>query len=75
MGLLTFDACQVRQCVEVRIVEDGVCEEREFFTYHLTRTADLNPRIEFSPASGRIQIMPNIGSRFPLDNENAKQYL
>ena len=59
---MTFNACEFRKCVGVRIVDDGVCEENEFFTYHLVRTANLDSRIELDPVDGRSVITTNTGT-------------
>ncbi|CAI8053261.1 hypothetical protein GBAR_LOCUS29129 [Geodia barretti] len=40
-----------------------VCEENEFFTYHLVRTANLDSRIELDPVDGRSVITTNTGTR------------
>ena len=59
---MTFDACEIRNCVSVRIIDNGVCEENEFFTYHLVRTANLDSRIELDPVDGRSVITTNTGT-------------
>lgn len=58
---LTFQACETRKCVNASIVDDLVDEPNEFFTYHLRRTVDLDPRIELDPMNGRIDILDNGG--------------
>ena len=54
--LLTFDTCETRKCANVSIIDDGVDESDEFFTFNLTRTSNLHTRIELDPASGRVLI-------------------
>ena len=55
--VLIFEACETRKCVNVSILDDFVEEPEEFFTYHLMRTPDLNPRIQLEPATGKIVIV------------------
>lgn len=47
--LLSFEACDKRQCIEVPLVSDNIGEEAEAFTAHLERTANLDPRITLDP--------------------------
>ena len=54
--LLSFKACDTRQCVEVPIVSDNIGEDVEAFTAHLERTANLNPRITLDPNITRVVI-------------------
>ena len=58
---LMFDTCETRKCVNVTITEDLVDEPLEFFTYTLTRTLFLDPRIELMPTDGRVEIIDNDG--------------
>ena len=59
--ILMFDTCETRKCVNVTIAEDLVDEQQEFFTYTLTRTPSLDPRIELDPTDGRVDIIDNDG--------------
>ncbi|CAI8036863.1 hypothetical protein GBAR_LOCUS20653, partial [Geodia barretti] len=52
-----FDACETRKCVNVTITDDMVDEQRELFTYTLTRTPSLDPRIELDPIDGTVEII------------------
>ena len=54
--LLTFESCETRKCVNVSILDDGVDEPDEFFTYNLTRTSNLHHRIQLGPVDGRVEI-------------------
>ncbi|CAI8013544.1 hypothetical protein GBAR_LOCUS8570 [Geodia barretti] len=57
--ILMFDTCETRKCVNVTITDDLVDEPLEFFTYTLTRTPSLDPRIELNPTNGRVEIIDN----------------
>ena len=59
--ILMFDTCETRKCVNVTITEDLVDEPLEFFTYTLTGTPSLDPRIELNPIDGRVEIIDNDG--------------
>ena len=59
--ILMFDACETRKCVNVTITDDLVDEPLEFFTYTLTRTPSLDPRIELYPTDGTVEIIDNDG--------------
>ena len=58
-ALLSFDVCDTRSCVNITITNDNV---EEFFSYSLTRTVNLNARIELNPANGKISIVDNDGN-------------
>ncbi|CAI8052754.1 hypothetical protein GBAR_LOCUS28872 [Geodia barretti] len=53
---LTFQACETRICVDVEIIDDTVDEPDEVLPYSLTRTPDLDPRIELNPVDGQVEI-------------------
>ena len=55
--ILMFDTCETRKCVNVTITDDLVDELDEFFTFHLSRTPNLDPRIDLDPVNGRIEII------------------
>ena len=61
-GVLAFNACQRRQCLNVSIVDDLVLENTERFSVLLTRTADLDQRITLDPVNGVVDILDNDGS-------------
>ena len=42
--ILMFDACQMRNCVDVTIVDDLILENVESFDLYLERTSDLDSR-------------------------------
>ena len=56
---LMFDACETRKCVNITITDDLVDERQELFTYTLTRTPSLHPRIELDPIHGTVEIINN----------------
>ncbi|CAI8022403.1 hypothetical protein GBAR_LOCUS13163 [Geodia barretti] len=58
---LMFDACETRKCVNVTITDDLVDEQQELFTYTLTRTPSLDPRIELDPIDGTVEIIDSDG--------------
>ena len=53
---LMFEPCEIRQCVNVFIVNDFAGEPEENFFYKLRRTPDLHPRIALDPVDGEIMI-------------------
>ena len=55
--VLSFKPCEKQKCVDVVIFDDTVEEEPESFSYHLTRTPNLDPRIELDPAIGTVVII------------------
>jgi hypothetical protein len=57
--ILMFDIGETRKCVNVTIIEDLVDEPLESFTYTLTRTPSLDPRIELDPTNGTVEIIDN----------------
>ena len=60
--ILTFEACEKRKCVDVVIFDESVNDqEPESFSYHLTRTPGLDPRIELDPANGTVMIISDEG--------------
>ena len=60
---LTFDACTIRRCVNVNIVNDVVHEPDEVFDYNLgPPPASLDPRITFRPEMGEVLIADDDGN-------------
>ena len=56
---LRFLACEIRQCMNVAIVDDLLDEPEEGFGVTLERTPDLNSRIVLNPVNGEILIQDN----------------
>ena len=54
--ILSFRACETRQCVNVTIVDDLVDEPEEVFDVTLERTISLNTRIHLRPVDARVFI-------------------
>jgi hypothetical protein len=54
-----FDACQMRRCVNVTIVDDVILENVESFDLYLERTSDLDSRITLDPAHGVLEFADN----------------
>ena len=54
--ILSFSACETRQCVNVAIVDDIMNEPEEEFNVTLERTPDLDSRITLHPDNGEIFI-------------------
>ena len=67
-SILSFDACQMRRCVNVTIVDDLVDEPLEYLNFTLERTPDLDTRISLNAVDGRIAIIDNDG-KFLFCNE------
>ena len=59
--ILSFDACDRRECVNVTIVDDIQLEPVENLTYHLASTPGLDPSITIDPVDGVIEIVDNDG--------------
>ena len=57
--ILSFLACETKQCVDVTIVDDEVSEGDESFDVTLERTPGLNMRITLDPVDGIIRIIDN----------------
>ena len=57
--ILSFDACDRRECVNVTIVDDVQLERIEQLTYHLAETVNLDRRITLNPVDGMIEIIDN----------------
>lgn len=54
---LSFMACDTRQCIEVPIVNDNLAESTvEYFTVHMGRHANLNPRITLDHIVTTVEI-------------------
>ena len=60
-AILEFDECDIRQCVEIIIVDDLILEMEETLSFTLTRTEDLHPNITLNPTHGDIIIQDNDG--------------
>ena len=58
---LMFDACEIRRCVNVTIMNDFQIEPDENFFYTLEKTPDLDTRIDLSPVDGEIEIFDDDG--------------
>lgn len=56
---LMFAGCQMRSCVSLSIINDMVVENVESFGVSLKITDDLDSRIIFNPANGKIDITDN----------------
>ena len=59
--IVTFGACETRQCVSTTIVNDGVLENVESFLVNLERTPGLESRITLNPIRAEVQIIDNNG--------------
>ena len=57
--MISFDACEVKQCVEVIIVDDEVNEDSEDFGVSLQNSS--HHRIALTRPEGTITIMDNDG--------------
>ena len=54
--VLTFDHCESRRCVTIRITNDLVYEPEETFSLSLTRTSNTSPFVSFSSATAEVVI-------------------
>ena len=54
---LTFEKCMRCKCVNVTIVDNQMNESNETFTFHLSRTTDLSPRIILGPVNGESYLI------------------
>ena len=54
--ILSFGACETKQCADMAIVDDLVDEPQEIFGITLERTPDLNSRIMLDPVDELIFI-------------------
>ena len=52
-----FHSCENKSCVNVKIYEDMILEEKEQFHVTLERTEGLDSRILLSPVNGLVEIM------------------
>ena len=59
--ILSFPACDTRQCVNITIVDDLVDEPDEIFDVTLERTPGLDSRITLNPVDARVLIRDNDG--------------
>ena len=53
----TLNACRIRLCWYISIVDDTIDESDESFSFTLVRTAGLDPRITLSPSAGEIIVL------------------
>ena len=60
--MLSFAACETRQCVNLTIVSDLVDEPVEEFDVTLERTINLDPRISLQPVDARVIIHSDEGN-------------
>ena len=58
---LMFDECMRRKCMNVTVIGDQMKESNETFTFHLSRTNDLSPRIILDPVNGESYIIDDDG--------------
>ena len=63
-SILTFAACETRQCEDVPIMEDMTLEMIESFIVTLERTSNLNNRITLTAVDGEINILDNDGCKY-----------
>ena len=59
--ILSFPACDTRQCENITIVDDSEDELVEEFDVTLERTIGLDPRISLNPVDARVVIHDNDG--------------
>ena len=59
--ILQFPECETKQCIYVKILNDGVDEPEEFFNFTLARTLDLDSRIDLDPTVAQVVINENNG--------------
>ena len=62
--VLSFTACEARQCVNVTILSDIVDEPVEEFDVTLKRTIGLDPRIILQPVDARVIIHSDQGNLY-----------
>ena len=58
---LIFSPCDIKQCITVKIENDDITEESEFFTVNLERTTNLDSRIVLDPRNATVNITDNDG--------------
>ena len=56
-----FGACQIRECVDITIVDDVVLENVESFLVNLESTPGLDSRITLNRTRAEVQIIDNEG--------------
>ena len=56
-----FPECETKQCILVKIFNDGVDESEEFFNFTLARTPGLDSRIDLDSTVGQVVINENNG--------------
>ena len=59
--ILTFPACETKQCVNITIVDDSVEEPVEEFDVTLEGTIGLDSRIRLNPVDARVLIHDDEG--------------
>ena len=64
--ILSFAACETRQCVNVNIMFDMVNETVEEFGVTLERTIGLSPSISLQPVDARVIINDDIECKSAL---------
>ena len=62
--ILSFPACETKQCVDVTIVDDEVLEKVESFDVTLEKTPGLDTRITLNPVDGVVEIIDEDGLFF-----------
>ena len=60
---LPFEDCQLRSCIDIRILNDYILEDLvELFTVSLETVPDLNHRITLNPQTSRVIIIDDDGN-------------
>ena len=59
--ILTFGACDTRQCTEIAIMDDVIVELTESFLVTLERTPGLDSWITLDPVDGEVVITDDDG--------------
>ena len=54
---LMFEKCMMRKCVDITIIDNEMNEANETFTFNLSRTTDLSPRIILDPVNGESYLI------------------
>ena len=70
--ILSFAACETKQCLNITIVSDLVDEPVEEFDVILERTIGLDTRISLDPVDartiidndGKLEVKPNVHQKF-----------
>ena len=69
--ILEFEACEIRQCVALTIVDDSEFELNENLFYILERTPGLNSNIELTQTQGEIEILNDDGKILMFDSQHS----